>query len=50
MSTLVLLLALVLIIGFALTRTIRHDGYGSRPGPRSHHDSFPNYPGPNRLV
>jgi len=46
----IILLALVLISGVAATVTIRHDGYGSRPGPRSHHDPFPTYPGPNRLA
>jgi len=42
----ILLLTLALISGVALallSRTIRHDGYGSRPGPRSHHDPFPTY-------
>jgi hypothetical protein len=29
---------LVLFGAYALARLIAHDGYGSRPAPRSHHD------------
>jgi hypothetical protein len=43
----ILLLAIVVIAsGIALVRAIPHDGYGTRPGPRSHIDPFD----PRRLV
>ncbi len=38
---------LVLAVAIALVRTIRHDGYGSRPPPRSHlgeGSHAPSYP------
>jgi len=36
-----LVVLLVTASGVALSLTIPHDGYGSRPVPRSHVDSFP---------
>ncbi len=41
-----LIALLVIAAGVALTVLIPKDGYGSRPGPRSHADSFP----PNSFV
>jgi len=40
MTALILLLALLLLSWLRLRSTIRQDGYGSRPGPRSHHGTF----------
>ncbi|WP_332667361.1 hypothetical protein [Aeromicrobium sp.] len=36
-----LIALLVIAAGVALTVLIPKDGYGTRPGPRSHVDSFP---------
>ena len=39
-----LIAAAAAVIGglvLAVTRTINHDGYGSRPTPASHYDPFP---------
>ena len=41
-----LIVLMVIAAGSALTVLIRNDGYGSRPAPRSHVDSFP----PNSFV
>ncbi|WP_157439519.1 hypothetical protein [Aeromicrobium sp. Root344] len=41
-----LITLLVIAAGVALTVLIPKDGYGTRPGPRSHVDSFP----PNSFV
>jgi len=38
MITVLILLAAVVAILVALVRTVREDGYGVRPPPRSHHD------------
>jgi hypothetical protein len=44
---LILLISLLVIAtGFALVVLIPKDGYGTRPAPRSHLDSFP----PNSFV
>lgn len=40
MIAFVLLLLLVIASGIALIWAIPHDGYGTRPGPRSHVDPF----------
>lgn len=37
----VLLALLVIALGISLAVTILHDGYGIRPAPRSHIESFP---------
>jgi hypothetical protein len=37
---------LVIASTAALVVSVRNDGYGTRPGPRSHKDSFP----PNSFV
>lgn len=37
---LLLIILLVTAAGAVLTTQIRKDGYGSRPTPRSHYDSF----------
>lgn len=39
---------LVILTGIALVVLIPEDGYGTRPGPRSHVDSFP--PSTNSFV
>ncbi len=41
MITALLLLVLLSGVVLGLRATIRHDGYGSRPAPHSHHDPFP---------
>ena len=41
-----LIALLVLATGIALAVQIPKDGYGTRPAPRSHYDSFP----PNSFV
>ena len=41
-----LIALLVIAAGVALAVLIPQDGYGTRPGPRSHVDSFP----PNSFV
>lgn len=38
--TLFLLAAVLIGLVVALTHTIRADGYGHRPGPRSHYDTL----------
>jgi hypothetical protein len=40
--TLLALLAITVVVILAVT--IDHDGYGSRPAPRSHRDPFPANP------
>ena len=40
LMTVVLLAGALMAVLGALIHTIRADGYGHRPGPRSHHDSF----------
>lgn len=35
---------MILLSGIALIRVILHDGYGSRPVPRSHHDEIEQIP------
>lgn len=42
----ILIALLVIATGVALVVQIPKDGYGTRPAPRSHVDSFP----PHRLV
>lgn len=37
------LLVLTLTIAIALVRTVRRDGYGSRPPPRSHLDATASF-------
>ena len=37
---LILLIVLLVTAGAVLAAQVHKDGYGTRPGPRSHYDSF----------